>query len=109
MDVILINGQEISGRVRRRFACTNWDGREACELTMELSHAEAAALFVTNATWGYRRTVTDMTGTTDIETDMSDYSVAGPITDLRDGRLRVLMGKITAEEALAELMEALQT
>ena len=41
------------------------------------------------------------------EWDNSDYDVAGAITDHRNGTITAKMGKITAEEALAELMEVL--
>ena len=42
------------------------------------------------------------------EQDCSDYCVAGPITDNRDGTLTVKMGQYTQlEKALQELEEAL--
>lgn len=40
------------------------------------------------------------------EWDNSDYCVAGPITDNRDGTLTVKMGKKTASDVLAELEAA---
>ena len=39
--------------------------------------------------------------------DNSAFSVAGPVTDNRDGTVTVKMGKITDREALEELLEVL--
>jgi hypothetical protein len=100
----------ISGRVTDR----EWGGRESKAITMEMSHADASALFVDGLEWSIvyqAETYTGSTGETVTPEpevyDNSEYCVAGPITDNRDGTVTVKMGKITAEEALAELREVL--
>ncbi len=98
----------------------SWDNRESKAITLEMSNADAAALFVDGLAWSIvMDTVREVEqtkedGTVEIvevpdkeEYDNSDYSVAGPITDNRDGTVSVKMGKPTAEEQLAELMEVL--
>lgn len=83
----------ISGRLIDR----DWDGRASKSITLTMTHAQAAQLF------------TDGGGTETVqEWDNSDYCVAGPITDHRDGTLTVKMGKYTQlEEALRQIGEAL--
>ena len=105
----------ISGRLIDR----DWDGRASKSITLTMTHAQAAQLFVDGLSWSIvqRDTVpvygTDgnPTGATEEqvqEWDNSDYCVAGPITDHRDGTLTVKMGKYTQlEEALRQIGEAL--
>ena len=105
-----------------------WDRRETAAIRLAMTPAQAAALFVNGVEWNIiRRFVFPVyddqgneTGETRTETkltDCSDYSVAGTITDNRDGTVTVLMGKHTdlelaqaaqaeAENALAELEAA---
>ena len=71
-----------------------WGFRNAWGLTMELSSQEAAELFVDGAEWRV------LDG--DTEVDCSDFKIAGPITDNRDGTVTVLMGAQTKEEKIAE-------
>lgn len=98
----------------------SWDKRESKAITLEMTHSDASALFVDGLAWSIvMDTVREVEqtkedGTVEIvevpdkeEYDNSDYSVAGPITDNRDGTVSVKMGKPTAEEQLAELMEVL--
>lgn len=71
-----------------------WDGRESKSITLEMTHADADELFLDDAAWSI---VHDGT-----EYDNSDYSVAGDITDHRDGTLTVKMGKPTDLELAYE-------
>lgn len=100
----------IAGKVTDR----DWGGRESKAVTLEMTHAAAAQLFVDGLSWSIvqRDTVpvydTDgtPTGATEEqvqEWDNSDYAVAGPITDNRDGTVTAKMGKKTASDVLAEL------
>lgn len=115
---------EISGVLQN----PKWDRRDTKSITLEMTHAQAVSLFVDGLAWGIKQVNTypvfddkgQPTGKTTTETqtfDNSDYSVAGSITDNRDGTVTILMGKHTeleiaqdardeAESALAELEAA---
>ena len=91
----------ISGRLIDR----DWDGRASKSITLTMTHGLGWSIV-------QRETVPDGTdggGTETVqEWDNSDYCVAGPITDHRDGTLTVKMGKYTQlEEALRQIGEAL--
>lgn len=114
---------EISGVLQN----PKWDRRDTKSITLEMTHAQAVSLFVDGLAWAIKQTNTypvyengQPTGETTTETqtfDNSDYSVAGSITDNRDGTVTVMMGRHTdleiaqdardeAESALAELEAA---
>ena len=100
----------IAGKVTDR----DWGNRKSKAITLEMTHAQAAQLFTDGLGWSIvqRETVPDGTDGGGTETmqewDNSDYCVAGPITDHRDGTLTVKMGKYTQlEEALRQIGEAL--
>lgn len=115
----------VSGRTEDR----EWDNRESKAITLEMDYATANGLFVDGLAWSiimregrpvYEQDedgnyVLDESGQLiqigtepdDTEFDNSEFDVAGPITDNRNGTITVKMGKITDGEALAELMEAL--
>lgn len=97
MDTVLISGREIPARARRRLCDTRWNNRECWELTMELDCAEAEKLFVHDADWQLRR---EIKGAETNVVDMSEFSVAGPVIDNRDGTVTVKMGVLTEREAL---------
>lgn len=99
---------EISGYMKDR----DWNDRESKAITVEMDHATAAATFVDELPWSIVMDIEteNEAGETVIEQevyDNSEYAVAGNITDNRDGTVTVKMGKPTAEERLAELMEVL--
>ena len=90
-----------------------WDGRDTKTVTLTMTHAAAAQLFVDGLSWSIvqRDTVTvydtdgNPTGKTEEqvqEWDNSDYNVAGSITDNRDGTCTCKMGKKTEVELLRE-------
>lgn len=100
---------DIAGKVTDR----DWGGRESKAVTLEMTHAAAVQLFVDGLSWSIvqRDTVpvydTDgkPTGATEEqvqEWDNSEYCVAGPITDNRDGTCTCKMGKKTEVELLRE-------
>ena len=89
----------ISGKLNDR----EWDNRESKTITLEIDYATAMALFVEGLAWSI---VMDV-GDGQEEYDNSEYDVAGPITDNRDGTVSVKMGKRTEREILSELMEVL--
>ena len=99
----------IAGKVTDR----DWGGRESKAVTLEMTHAAAAQLFVDGLSWSIvqRDTVpvydTDgnPTGATEEqvqEWDNSDFCVAGSITDNRDGTCTCKIGKKTEVEILRE-------
>ena len=88
-----------------------WDRRDTKAITLEMTHAQAVSLFVDGLAWSIKQVnaypVFDEqgqpTGETKTETqtfDNSDYSVAGSITDNRDGTVTCMMGKPTETETL---------
>ena len=99
----------IAGKITDR----DWGGRESKAVTLEMTHAAAAQLFVDGLSWSIvqRDTVpvydTDgnPTGATEEqvqEWDNADYCIAGGITDNRDGTITAKMGKKTEVELLRE-------
>lgn len=89
----------ISGKLNDR----EWGNRESKSITLAMEYAEALDLFKDGLSWSI---VMDMEQSQE-EYDNSEYDLAGPITDNRDGTVTVKMGKATAGEMLAELMEVL--
>ena len=97
-----------------------WGGRESKAVTLEMSHAAAAQLFVDGLSWSIvqRDTVPvydkegNPTGETEEqvqEWDNSDYNVAGSITDNRNGTCTCKMGKKTQLEIEQELRKDAET
>ena len=98
---------EISGVLQN----PKWDRRDTKAITLEMTHETAVGLFVDGLAWSIvQRNVWPVynnqgqpTGETTTETqtfDNSDYSVAGSITDNRDGTVTCMMGKQTETETL---------
>lgn len=122
---VKIGGQEIEAlNIFGRVSDTDFDGRSSKSITLTMDYAQAAALFVDGLEWSiiqrqseeqpvvnsageiqYNADGSVQTETQIIEQewDNSDYCVAGPITDNRDGTLTCKMGKKTASDMLAEL------
>jgi hypothetical protein len=107
----------ISGRV----ADSEWDSRASKSITLEMAYDEAINIFVDGLVWSIVDKKEVPTYTEDgryaydengnqimeekiTEYDNSDYSIAGDITDHRDGRITVKMGKLTVLEEAYELM-----
>ena len=109
---ILINGTEYPAeKIDATNKNSRWDGRDTAAITLEMTHAQAVSLFVDGLAWGIKQVNTypvfddkgQETGETKTETqtfDNSDYSVAGSITDNRDGTVTCMMGKPTETETL---------
>ena len=109
---ILINGTEYPAeKIDATNKSSHWDGRDTAAMTLPMTHAQAVGLFVDGLAWSIvQRNVWPVynnqgqpTGETTTETqtfDNSDYSVAGSITDNRDGTVTVMMGRPTETETL---------
>lgn len=76
-----------------------WNDRESTAITLAMTYEEAMSTFVDDLEWAI---VYEDGETTEVY-DNSEFSVAGPVTDNRNGTVTVKMGKLTAEEALAIL------
>lgn len=71
--------------------------------TTGITYADAAALFADGAEW----CIVEMVDGNEIDYDYSSYTMAGSITDNRDGTLVIKMGRAnTAEETLADELSA---
>ena len=109
---ILINGTEYPAeKIDATNKNSRWDGRDTAAITLPMTHDQAVGLFVDGLAWSIvQRNVWPVynnqgqpTGETKTETqtfDNSDYSVAGSITDNRDGTVTCMMGKPTETETL---------
>lgn len=114
MFFVKINNTLYPATVNGKVADKDWDNRESKSITLETTYAEAVALFVDGLVWSIVQrdevpTVDEngeQTGTETKETefDNSDYTLAGDITDHRDGRITVKMGKLTELEEAYEIM-----
>ena len=109
---ILINGTEYPAeKIDATNKNSRWDGRDTAAITLPMTHDQAVGLFVDGLAWSIvQRNVWPVynnqgqpTGETTTEThtfDNSDYSVAGSITDNRDGTVTCMMGRPTETETL---------
>ena len=124
---VIIHEVEYPAQISGVLQNPKWDRRDTKSITLEMTHEQAVSLFVDGLAWAIKQVNTypvyengQPTGETTTETqtfDNSDYSVAGSITDNRDGTVTVMMGRHTeleiaqdardeAENALAELEAA---
>ena len=120
MTYVKIGGTEYPAAINGKLADREWDGRDSKAITLTMGYSEAATLFVNGIAWSIVQresvSVLDENGQPTGETteqvsefDNSDYSVAGSITDNRNGTVTCKMGRPTetdtlrAEQADAEL------
>lgn len=115
---IKVNNTEYPAAVNGNPKDRSWDGRDTKTITLTMTHAEAAALLPDNTQWSIvQRDMVDVldeqgqpTGETKEvvnEYDNSEYSLAGDITDHRDGTVSIKMGKPTESELSAATVTAL--
>ena len=111
MTYVKIGGTEYPATIDGKLGDLEWDGRDSKAITLTMGYSEAAALFVNGVAWSIvqRENVPTLdengqpTGETTeqvSEFDNSDYSVAGSITDNRDGTVTCKMGRPTETETL---------
>lgn len=117
-EFIKVAGQEYPATCVYNYKDRNWDMRETQTVQLTMTAAEAAALLPSNTPWSivFRETKDKLdndgnpTGQTEevvTEEDMSTYSLAGDITDHRDGTVSVKMGKPTESELSEATVTAL--
>lgn len=109
MIYIKVNNTEYPAAVNGVYNDRTWDERDTKTITLTMTHAEVAALLPDNTPWSIvQRDMVDVldeqgqpTGETKEvvnEYDNSEYSLAGDITDHRDGTVSIKMGKPTETE-----------
>ena len=91
-----------------------WDNRESKSVTLEMDYATANSLFVDGLAWFIveREEVPvydesgEQNGAEMRETvwENSEYSIAGDLTDHRDGTITAKMGKLTELEEAYEIL-----
>lgn len=115
---IKVNNTEYPAAVSGANNDRTWDGRDTKTITLTMTHAEVAALLPDNTSWSIvQRDMVDVldeqgqpTGEPKEvvnEYDNSEYSLAGDITDHRDGTVSIKMGKPTESELSAATVTAL--
>lgn len=120
MTYFKTNNTEYPASIAGKMTDRDWDNRESKAITLEMTYAEAAQLFVDGLSWSIvqRDTVPvyDESGNPTSETteqvqewDNSDYNVAGSITDNRNGTCTCKMGKKTQLETEQELRKDAET
>lgn len=81
-----------------RMADPDWDFRETVLIHLPMTYEQATQTFIDGRPWSIVE-INDET-MEETEFDNSDFSLAGDITDHRDGTVSVKMGKLTdLEEA----------
>lgn len=117
-EFIKVNGQEYPATLIYNYKDLNWDMRETQTVHLTMPYAQAAALLPDNTPWSIvQRDMVDVldeqgkpTGKTKEvvnEYDNSEYSLAGDITDHRDGTVSIKMGKPTESELSEATVTAL--
>ena len=125
MTYVKINDAQYSASITGRLHDGDWDNRESKAIMVEMSYEDALSLFVDGAKWSIVQENEEMVEKRDVngdvvldengevvfelaivteEYDNSDYSIAGDITNHRNGYVTIKMGKPTASEVLAILI-----
>lgn len=115
---VKVNNTEYPAAVSGANNDRTWDGRDAKTITLTMTHAEVAELLPDNTPWSIvqRDTIpkydeqgkpTGETKEVVNEYDNSEYSLAGDITDHRDGTISIKMGKPTESELSEATVTAL--
>ncbi len=93
---IKVNNELYPASIGGKMQDHDWDDRQSKAITLTMTPAAAAELFVDDLEWS----IVDG----EEEFDNSDYSIAGDIIDHRDGSITVKMGKPTDLEEAYELL-----
>ena len=115
---IKVNNTEYPATINGNLTDRNWNGRDTKTIYLSMSHDAVAALLPSGTPWSIvMRETQDVldeqgqpTGETEEvvnEYDNSAYSLAGDITDHRDGTVSIKMGKPTETENAVDTVVAL--
>lgn len=99
MTYLKINDTRYPATFRGYTKDKDWDDRASKAITVEMTYEDAMNTFVDDLEWAI---VYEDGETTEVY-DNSEYSVAGPVTDNRDGTVTAKMGKLLAEKIVAIL------
>ena len=113
---IKVNNTEYPATVKGERTDRSWDNRDTKTIYLTMTHDEAATLLPSGTPWSIvqrdTQDVLDEQGQSTGETkevvneyDNSEYSIAGEITDYRDGTVSIKMGKPTETETLMAKLE----
>ena len=105
MTYVKINGTTYPAVINGKHIDREWNDRESKTITLEMAYTDAIGIFVDGLAWSILMDVEQEQEdgsivTVQEEYDNSDYSMAGSITDNRDGTLAAKMGKPTKIEML---------
>ncbi len=111
MTYVKVNGTLYPAEIAGRMNDTDWDGRESKAIhAKNMTYEQAVSLFQDGTEWSIVQTYEELAGHVDPETgeaipvppddewDNSEFSLAGDVTDHRDGSCTIKMGKLTAFE-----------
>ena len=106
MIYVKINEHMYPATIEGKIVDKSWDDRESKTITLSMTYAEAASVFVDGLSWSI---VCEDIDDNDVivnteEFDNSAFNIAGDITDHRDGTISVTMGKPTDLEEAYELL-----
>lgn len=100
MIYLKINDTLYPASFRQRVQDNDWNNRGSMAITVSMSHEQASQTFVNGLRWehvqqpgAYSDADGNLVTPDPIITDYSEYEMAGPITDNRDGTVTVKMGK----------------
>jgi hypothetical protein len=102
MTYIEIAGVRYPATIHGRQRDPDWDNRQSKAITLEMTYEDAVNTFVDGLAWNIVYRGDDQTEPEIY--DNSEYDVAGPVTDNRDGTVTVKMGVLTDAEALAIIL-----
>ena len=113
---IKVNNTEYPATVKGERTDRSWDNRDTKTIYLTMTHDEAATLLPSGTPWSIvqrdTQDVLDEQGQPTGEAkevvneyDNSEYSIAGEITDYRDGTVSIKMGKPTETETLMAKLE----
>ena len=105
MTYVKINATTYPAVINGKHIDREWNDRESKTIILEMAYTDAIGIFVDGLAWSILMDVEHEQEdgsivTVQEEYDNSDYSMAGSITDNRDGTLAVKMGKPTKIEML---------
>lgn len=126
MTNVKINNTLYPATISGKMVDRDWDNRESKSITLKMTHTTAETIFVDGAEWSivqqdenpvYQKdengeNVLDENGapiqtgaeTNETEWDNSEFSLAGDLTDHRDGTITAKMGKPTDLESAYEML-----
>lgn len=104
MIYLKINDTLYPASFRERVQDGDWQNRRSMAITVSIPYEQAAELFVSGLQWQHVQQTDEGT----IFTDYSEFEVAGPITDNRDGTVTAKMGKAIANDTNAVLTGSAQ-